>query len=85
MQIHDTPQIIAALDERVNAFNQYISPLNKEQFEASPGGKWSAEQNLDHLIRAINHYSWLIACQNLHCLFYLEKPTALPAVMIDLH
>jgi len=53
MQIHDTPQIIAALDERVNAFNQYISPLNKEQFEASPGGKWSAGQNLDHLIRAI--------------------------------
>ena len=53
MQIHDKPQIIAALNEKVEAFNQYISPLNKEQFEVSPNGKWSAGQNLDHLIRAI--------------------------------
>ena len=46
-------QIISALNERVDAFNNYISPLNKEQFEATPNGKWSAGQNLDHLIRAI--------------------------------
>ena len=31
-----------------------LLPLNKEQFETSPNGKWSAGQNLDHLIRAIN-------------------------------
>jgi hypothetical protein len=53
MQIHNKPQIIAALNEKVDAFNQYILPLNKEQFEVSPNGKWSAGQNLDHLIRAI--------------------------------
>jgi hypothetical protein len=53
MQIHDKPQIIAALNEKVDEFNRYISSLNKEQFEASPNGKWSAGQNLDHLIRAI--------------------------------
>jgi hypothetical protein len=53
MQIHDKPQIIAALNEKVDEFNGYISSLNKEQFEASPNGKWSAGQNLDHLIRAI--------------------------------
>jgi hypothetical protein len=53
MQIHDKPQIITALNEKVDAFNKYISPLNKEQFEVSPNGKWSAGQNLDHLIRAI--------------------------------
>jgi len=53
MQIRDKPQIIAALHEKVDAFNQYISSLNKEQFEISPNGKWSAGQNLDHLIRAI--------------------------------
>ena len=53
MQIHDKPQIISALSEKVDAFNNYISPLNKEQFEATPNGKWSAGQNLDHLIRAI--------------------------------
>jgi hypothetical protein len=53
MQIHDKPQIVSALNEKVDAFNNYISLLNKEQFEASPNGKWSAGQNLDHLIRAI--------------------------------
>ena len=37
----------------MDAFNDYILPLNKEQFESTPNGKWSAGQNLDHLIRAI--------------------------------
>jgi hypothetical protein len=53
MQIQDKPQIISALSEKVDAFNNYISLLNKEQFEAAPNGKWSAGQNLDHLIRSI--------------------------------
>ena len=53
MQIHDKPQIISALNEKVDAFNSYISPLSKEEFESTPNGKWSAGQNLDHLIRAI--------------------------------
>ena len=53
MQIHGKPQIIAALNEKVDAFTKYISLLNKEQFEAAPNGKWSAGQILDHLIRAI--------------------------------
>ena len=53
MHIHDKPQIISALNERIDAFNNYISSLNKEQFETTPNGKWSAGQNLDHLIRAI--------------------------------
>ena len=53
MQIHDKPKIISALNENVDAFNNYIAPLTKEQFETSPDGKWSAGQNLDHLIRAI--------------------------------
>jgi len=53
MQIQDKSQIISALNDRVDAFNSYIEPLNKEQFEATPNSKWSAGQNLDHLIRAI--------------------------------
>jgi len=53
MQIHNKPEIISALNEKIDAFNGYISPLNKEQFEATPNSKWSAGQNLDHLIRAI--------------------------------
>jgi hypothetical protein len=53
MQTQDKPQIISALSEKIDAFNNYISSLNKDQFEATPNGKWSAGQNLDHLIRAI--------------------------------
>lgn len=53
MSIEYKPQIISALNEKIDAFNNYIAPLSKEQFEATPNGKWSAGQNLDHLIRAI--------------------------------
>ncbi len=53
MQTHNKSQIVAALNEKVDAFNQYISLLGKEQFEATPENKWSAGQNLDHLIRSI--------------------------------
>ena len=53
MHIHDKPQIISTLTEKVDEFNNYTSSLNKEQFESTPNGKWSAGQNLDHLIRAI--------------------------------
>ena len=53
MPIEYKPQIISALNEKIDAFNNYIEPLNKEQFEGAPNGKWSAGQNLDHLIRAI--------------------------------
>src|SRR6266496_5071862 len=53
MSIQNKDEIIIALNEKINAFNYFISPMTKEEFEASPGGKWSAGQNLDHLIRAI--------------------------------
>jgi hypothetical protein len=53
MPIQSKQDIITALDQRVNEFNAYIGSLSKEQFESTPGGKWSAGQNLDHLIRAI--------------------------------
>jgi hypothetical protein len=53
MPLEYKPQIIFALNEKIDAFNNYIEPLSKEQFEATPNGKWSAGQNLDHLIRAI--------------------------------
>ena len=53
MPIQNKDEIIDALNEKINAFNNFISPMTKEEFEISPGGKWSAGQNLDHLIRAI--------------------------------
>ena len=53
MEIHNKQEIIAALREKINAFINYITQLNKEEFEATPNGKWSPGQNLEHLIRAI--------------------------------
>jgi hypothetical protein len=53
MAIQTKQEIIAALDQSVNDFTGYIASLNKEQFESAPADKWSAGQNLDHLIRAI--------------------------------
>ncbi len=45
--------MIFALNENVDAFISYISALNDRQFEVAPDAKWSAGQNLDHLIRSI--------------------------------
>ena len=53
MAIHNKHELAAALEEKVNAFNNYVAAMNKEQFETMPGGKWSAGQNLDHLVRSI--------------------------------
>jgi len=41
------------LNEKIDGFNSYILSLDQQQFEATPNDKWSAGQNLDHLIRAI--------------------------------
>ena len=53
MPIYNKIEIIEALDKNVNAFNEFILPLGKEEFENTKDGKWSAGQNLDHLILAI--------------------------------
>jgi len=53
MAVYNKQELSSALEEKVNAFNNYVASLNKEQFEANPGDKWSAGQNLDHLIRSI--------------------------------
>lgn len=53
MPVYTKQEIASALEEKVNAFNSFIAVLDKERFEATPGGKWSAGQNLDHLIRSI--------------------------------
>jgi hypothetical protein len=53
MSIQDKQEIVEALNREVNSFNNYISALSKDQFEATPESKWSAGQNLDHLIKSI--------------------------------
>ena len=39
MEIQNKQEIIAALREKINAFINYITQLNKEEFEATPNGK----------------------------------------------
>jgi hypothetical protein len=58
MNIQTREEIIAGLNEKVSAFNQYISSLGKEQYEFAPNDKWSAGQNLDHLVRSIKPLQW---------------------------
>lgn len=53
MRIHNKQEIIRALDEKITAFNAFITGLDKPSFEATPNNKWSAGQNLDHLVKAI--------------------------------
>jgi hypothetical protein len=53
MPIYNKQEIIRALDEKITAFNDFIMRLDKPSFEATPNDKWSAGQNLDHLIKAI--------------------------------
>lgn len=53
MPVTNKAEIIVALNKNITEFNNYILSLDKEQFEVCPEGKWSAGQNLEHLIRAI--------------------------------
>jgi hypothetical protein len=53
MEINTKKEIITALDDRVHLFCDYIRQLDKNEFEATPNNKWSAGQNLDHLIRSM--------------------------------
>lgn len=46
-------EIALQLDEKVTAFVRYINSLSRVEFEAAPPAKWSAGQNLDHLVKAI--------------------------------
>lgn len=53
MIIQTKEEIITALDEKISSFNDFIHSMSREEFEHAPEGKWSAGQNLDHLIRSI--------------------------------
>jgi len=82
MSIQAKPQIIAALNEKVDAFNSYIERMDKEEFESAPNGKWSAGQNLDHLIRAIKPLQLAYGLPKL-ALFILFGKTNRPSRAFD--
>jgi hypothetical protein len=45
--------IIASLNDSVNKFNQLINSLDKTQFELNTNNKWSAGQDLVHLVKVL--------------------------------
>lgn len=51
--INNQHDISKALLDQAAQFSTYINPMQKEAFENMPGGKWSAGQHLDHLIKSI--------------------------------
>lgn len=51
--IYNQNDINTALQQQANEFATFIKPMEATAFENMPGGKWSAGQHLDHLIRSI--------------------------------
>jgi hypothetical protein len=49
----DKTNIIQSLNDSVDQFNELISNLDKGQFEINMNGKWSAGQDLVHLIKVL--------------------------------
>ena len=45
--------IIKSLDEAVIQFNELVNNLNKDEFEMNVNGRWSAGQDLVHLIKVL--------------------------------
>ncbi len=51
--IHDKKDISTAISHNFEAFALLIESMDKNRFEDMPGGKWSAGQQLDHLVRSV--------------------------------
>jgi len=49
----DKSIIIKSLEENVNQFNEFVKILNKDEFEINLNNKWSAGQDLVHLIKVL--------------------------------
>ena len=49
----DKITIIKSLNENVIQFNEFVKNLNKDEFEININNKWSAGQDLVHLIKVI--------------------------------
>lgn len=50
-------QLVPAIGQEFDAFADLITQWPDATFETTPGGKWSAGQQLDHLIRSVKPVS----------------------------
>ncbi|MDZ4680465.1 MAG: DinB family protein [Saprospiraceae bacterium] len=53
MEVQDKEQLITAIGQQFDAFADLIRQWPDATFETMPEGKWSAGQQLDHLIRSV--------------------------------
>ena len=56
--IHTKEEIKKNLEQNFNLFIDFIDKQDKNTFEHMPQGKWSAGQNLDHLIKSTRPVNW---------------------------
>lgn len=57
----DKKSIINSLIQRHQKFGQYVDALSKEDFEISKKEKWSAGQDLDHILKSIKPLSEILS------------------------
>ncbi|MFM9951202.1 MAG: DinB family protein [Saprospiraceae bacterium] len=53
MEVQHKEQLITAIEQQFDAFSDLIRQWPDATFETMPEGKWSAGQQLDHLIRSV--------------------------------
>ncbi|QSE98659.1 DinB family protein [Fulvivirga lutea] len=57
----DKKSIIDTLNKSHRQFEQYLSSLTKEEFEVCKNGKWSAGQDLDHILKSLEPLSKILS------------------------
>ncbi|NAY92179.1 DinB family protein [Muricauda sp. JGD-17] len=57
----DKRSIIDSLIQRHEEFGQYLASLSKEDFEINRKEKWSAGQDLDHILKSIKPLSEILS------------------------
>ena len=71
-------KIIASLNDGVNQFNELISGLNQAAFETNYNNKWSAGQDLVHLIKVLKivNIGFTLPKPLLHLMYGVNKNEA---------
>ena len=74
----DKKTIIKSLDENVIQFNELVKYLNKDEFEININHKWSAGQDLVHLIKVLKivNIGFTLPKPLLHLMYGINKNEA---------
>ena len=78
MSIQTKKEIITGLTTQFDAFMQTIATFPEAHFEDMPNGKWSAGQNLHHLISSVNPLHLAFAMPKFILKWQFGKPNREP-------